>query len=255
MSPVRKFSAMPLRSNARLMDKLVNLPFSLKIGLTVAVFFIVVVYLLLGRKVKKPVKSAQGKSKPVSTKKLRRPPPAPAPPVPLAPLSTISEEKNLANPESKKLQVEIERARARQWAAEVLPKTIQTTPNSPSRSPVTANGKSNKTSAAKKETIIFDPSPSIAIKSAKFILGHIVTVAYRSEKGEPTRPGGEAKVTSVDSIDGNWVYNVQYFQGGREMRVAEKYLSDETSLTSVGEKRSRATSQSGPSPTGKKSRK
>ena len=149
----------------------------------------------------------------------------------------------------KKRFLEEERRKAREYMAMVLP-PLKTSAGvaSPAKSPVKQGPKPKANRAA-------SPAPaasSHASASAQsrsttpfFDVGATVTVAYRSEKGQAVRPGGEAKVTSASwNEDQGFIYNITYYQGGREMGVPEEFLSGESTLTGAGAgKRSRTPSK------------
>jgi len=158
---------------------------------------------------------------------------------------------------------EEQRRKEREWTAEVLPK--KTTGPSPK---ATKNTKATKeTKETKKQEVQTPPAPKSPVPSstatpkggsavAKFAVGDTVTVAYRSEKGEPVKPGGEARVTLVSTGEDKTIrYNVSYVLGGREMGVAEKFISSETSLLLSTKKRVRTPSKPELATPGKKSKK
>ena len=144
----------------------------------------------------------------------------------------------------RELQEEIRR-KEREWVAAVLPK------KAPAPSP-----RATKTAKSTREDLV-EATP-------KFAVGDNVTVAFRSEKGEPIKPGGEARVTKVELgwFAEDWLpedkktfrYNVSYVLGGREMGVAEKFISAETSLT-LSTKRVRTPTKPDLVTPGKKSKK
>ena len=157
--------------------------------------------------------------------------------------------------EVRKQQLEEERQRAREWAAAALPKpkTQQAGSASPKRGG--SRGRPSAASASpppSPKRAASSPSPGPALsrgsqKSAAYEVGTIVSVGYRSVPGEPIRPGGEGRVTGVTPSSASpkgFLYNVAYFQGGRELNVAEKFLSTDTTLTTAGPgKRSRTPSK------------
>lgn len=136
----------------------------------------------------------------------------------------------------KKRALEEDRRKAVEFAKQALPPLRLP---SGSASPKTPGAKRG----AKPKAVAHEPVASSA--APLYEPGAIVTVAYRSEVGEPIKPGGEAKVTSTtwDQDEKSWLYNVSYYLGGREMNVAEEFLSAESSLTSGGVKRARTPSK------------
>ena len=190
-------------------------------------------YLFVGDNIKKAptTKRASSASAPKRTQKVPLPLPFPQP----------------TEKSPRELQEETRR-KEREWVAAVLPK------KAPAPSP-----KATKAAKATKESKVQEqpPPPREQVNewaswtsnspapffraTPKFAVGDNVTVAFRSEKGEPIKPGGEARVTKVELgwFVEDWLpedkktfrYNVSYVLGGREMGVAEKFISAETSLT------------------------
>ena len=157
----------------------------------------------------------------------------------------------------RELQEEIRR-KEREWVAAVLPK------KAPAPSPTKA-AKAAKKSKVQEQPPLLSNSPAPFLRATpKFAVGDNVTVAFRSEKGEPIKPGGEARVTKVELgwFAEDWLpedkktfrYNVSYVLGGREMGVAEKFISAETSLT-LSTKRVRTPTKPDLVTPGKKSKK
>ena len=154
--------------------------------------------------------------------------------------AVASESSSPTPAEHRKAQRDLELQRQKEWIAAVLPSKTES--GKRSKSPA-------KSSPAAKRTEPPAPAPAPVITTAalskaspesdaKFELGQTVTVSYRSVVGEPVRPGGEAKITSVAKASkGKWVYNVAYYLGGREIGVDEKHLSTDSSLTNTDSKK------------------
>jgi hypothetical protein len=205
-------------------------------------------YLFVGDNIKKAptTKRASSASAPKRTQKVPLPLPFPQP----------------TEKSPRELQEETRR-KEREWVAAVLPKKAPAP--SPKATKAAKAAKATKESKVQEQPPPLSNSPAPFLRATpKFAVGDNVTVAFRSEKGEPIKPGGEARVTKVELgwFVEDWLpedkktfrYNVSYVLGGREMGVAEKFISAETSLT-LSTKRVRTPTKPDIATPGKKSKK